>query len=589
MGLKDLKFKPGIYSDDTDRDVGSMGFWKDCDKMRFRNGLPQTIGGWVKDNAESSMLGVARGTVDWLSLREERIIAFGTNRKLYIWIGGIFADITPIRASSTIDADPFTTTNGSSTVTVHDTAHGALDGAFVTFSGAAVVAGLTLNAEYMLTYVDADNYTITAGSNANASTTGGGAAVVADYQINPGLIDSSIDLGWGVGGYGLALWGTPRTSSDSITFCRTWSLDTWGEDLVGTYYNGDIFVWDSSVGTGTRATKIATAPVTNKAISVSQESRHLIAFGADDDPMLIRWCSSEDYNDWTPTATNTAGDWRIDQGNQILRAIKVRDQHLVFTDASAYSMQFVGPPYTFSIKAVGSKGLIGPNAAISYLGVAYWMGPKNFYMYDGTVQSLQCSVFDPVFLDFNYGQGFKVWAAVNSSYDEIWWLYCSASSLEIDSYVIYNVIEKTWAYGTISRSLFVGDSDIFQQPYAISIDGYLYQHEVGTDGDGSAIDAYIVSGDVEIDAGGDRLMHVSKFIPDFKDLTGEVEVTVTAKHYPQDATPNTSGAITVDSSTEKINPRVRGRQVSLRIESNSTVASWRLGTPRIESRPHGRR
>lgn len=588
MALKDIKFKPGIFSDDTDRDVGTLGYWKDSDKVRFRHGLPQTIGGWEAVNASSSMVGVARGTVDWLSLRGEKIIAFGTSSKLYIWIGGIFHDVTPVRASSTINNNPFAMTDTSPVVVVTDTGHGAINGAYVTFSGAAAAGGITISGEYAITYINGDSYSITHTSNATSTTSGGGASVTAAYQLNPGNVDSQTYYGWGSGTWGAETWGTPRTASSTLTHCRTWSLETWGEDLIASYFDGSIYLWDSSAGVTTRATLITQAPTPNKGVTISQESRHVIALGAGGDPMLIQWCDSEDYTDWTATETNTAGQWRIDQGNQTLRAIKVRDQHLVFTDSAVYTMQYVGPPFVFSIKSAGSKGVIGPNAAIEYLGLGYWMGKNNFYTYDGTVKTIECPVYDQVFLNINKQQSFKCWAACNTSYDEIWWLYCSENSNEIDRYVILNATEGHWAVGTISRSLLVGDSDIIDWPYAVAIDGQMYYHEVGTSANGSALDAFVESGDVEIEPGGETFMHLSKFIPDFKTLNGQVTITLTTKKYPQDTATHTASSV-ITSTSDFFNPRLRGRQLSMKVESNATDASWRIGTPRVDAKPNGKR
>lgn len=590
MDLTDLPFKPGFMSNPPDRGVGMLGYWKGGDRVRFKDGLPETIGGWVYDNSTQAMQGTARGSVDWLSLRGERFIAFGTNLKLYVWVGGQFYDITPVRASSTINANPFSTTNGSPTVVVTDTAHGATDGAFVTFSGAAAVAGITISGEYQITYIDANSYSITHSANANATTTGGGAAVVAAYQINPGSEETTLDLGWGVDTWGAEEWGTPRTFSDVTATSRTWTMDTWGEDLIACHFNGDVFVWDSSGGTSTRATLISQAPTNNKAIFVSQEARHIVALGANGDPLNIEWCSSEDYTDWTPTTTNTAGDKRVDKGSQLLRAVKMKDEHLVFTDAFVYAMQYIGPPYTFAIRGIGlSGGVAGPNAMAVYTDVCYWMGDKSFYMYDGTVRPLPCSVIESVFRNFNKVQAFQVWAGVNSEFNEVWWFYCSDSSDTIDRYVAYNTIEKTWITGSLDRTLFVGDSDVISYPYAIDMDGKLVYHEFGDDANGASIGSYIESGDVEIGQAGSFLMHVSKFVPDFKRLTGEVDVTVTTKKYPQATETQSSGAIAVDASTEFINPRVRGRQMSVKIESTSLASAWRLGVPRLALKPHGKR
>lgn len=589
MALENLPFKPGFVSDDPDRDVGTAGYWKTGDKVRFLHGLPQSMGGWTRDNASISMVGVPRGVVDWLTTRSEQVIGFGTNYKLYVWIGGLFYDITPIRASSTINNNPFSMTNTLTTVTVTDTAHGAIDGAYVTFSGAAAAGGITISGEYQLTYVDADTYTITHSAAATSTTTGGGASVVAAYQINPGPATATVEFGWGVGTWGESTWGTARAISDLVNQLRTWTLDLWGEDMIATHFDGNIYVWDSSVGVGTRAAIISAAPTSNKSAFVSQEARHIVALGAGGDPMQIKWCTSEDYTDWTATTTNTAGDKRVDKGSQLLRALPYRDQHLVFTDAALYAMQYVGPPYTFSVKPVSETELIGPNAVVVYAGVCYWMGIGNFYMYDGMVRVVPCPVYEHVFRDYNADQAFKVWAGANSRFDEVWWLYCSEDSTEVDRYVMFNTVEKHWVFGTMARTLYVGNSDVINSVYATSADGCLFYHDFGTSADGADLNAYIESGDVEIPQAGENMMHIDKIIPNFKRLTGTVELTLTTKRYPQDSETQTSGPHDVTSATKFVNPRVRGRQTSVKIESDSASADWRMGVLRVDVKKHGKR
>lgn len=591
MALTDLPFKPGFMTNPPDRGVGMLGYWKNGDKVRFKDGLPEMMGGWVRDNASQAMEGVARGAADWVTLRNEKLIGFGTSHKLYVWQGGSFFDITPVRASSTINNNPFATTDTSAVVVVTDTAHGATDGAFVTFSGAAAVGGITISGEYQLTYINTDSYSITHSSAATSTVAaGGGAAVVAEYQINPGAELSVEGTGWGAGAWGAEAWGTARTVASLVFEARTWTLDLWGEDLIACHADGNIYVWDSSVGTGTRAALIAAAPTNNRSAFVSQESRHLVALGADGDPMMIKWCDSEDYTDWTPTTTNTAGDKRVDTGSRLVRGIEFRNQTLVFTDSALYAMQFIGPPYTFAVLPVGlTGGLMGPNAAVVHANVCYWMGTANFYQYDGVIKPMVCPVYEHVFRDINVAQSAQVWAGVNTSFNEVWWIYCSGDSDQNDRYVIYNTVEQTWVFGTLDRSLYVGDSDVVGAAYAVDPDGVLYYHDIGTTQDGAAHEAFIESGDVEISQGGESFMHVGKMVPDFKRISGEVSATVTTKRYPQASETQVSGphAMTVD--TEFINPRVRGRQMSVKVGSNSTTADWRLGMLRLGLRPHGKR
>lgn len=617
MALKNLPFKPGIYEESTDRDVGKMLYWKDCDKVRFRDGLPEKIGGWSNSQFQDEFVGKVRGTADWISNdTSKRFLAFGTNVKLYALEKGStddFVDITPYAViNEALAADPFATTSGSPIVTVTDVSHGQSEGNYVTFSGAAAVAGITISGNYRInTIVNTDSYRITHTSNANATTTGGGASVLASYEASTGVESSSSGAGYGALGYGEGTYGTARTVSGGSALvtlqARTWSLDTWGEDLIANSVGGAIYVWDSSSyvtgdpPTASRATIIANAPTNNRLVFVSTEDRHLVALGADGDPLLIRWSDQEDYSTWTPALENTAGDKRLDVGTQIVAYTKIRGATLIFTNSFTYSMQFVGPPYTFAFYPLGDNGGIrGPLAVAAYEGKAYWMGEKEFYTYDGSVKILPCTIKERVFGSINDSQNAKICAGVNRAYNEVWWFYTSSESTENDRYFVYNIDDNAWYYGNLSRTAYVGNSDTFDFPYAFGSDGRIYRHETGTDevnapiGGGSdqtsAITAYIESGDVEIDQDGNLFQHVSKFIPDFKRLVGSVDITINGKRYPQQ-TGNAvaSGPHTVDSTTKFINPRMRARQISVRIESDAVGDSWRTGSLRIDTLPHGRR
>lgn len=595
MTLRDISFKPGILTEASDREVGKIGFWKDCNFVRFFNGLPERMGGYVKDNPLSSVLGIARGSVDWRSLRDELIIGMGTHLKLYVWIGGTFSDITPYRETGTLGADPFATTNASATVTVTDAAHGLAVGDYVHFSGATAVAGITISGQYVVVTVPGSgSYTITHSANANATTTGGGASVAYSYELGVGEETSVKALGFGVGTWGGSTWGTPRATSTIVTYARTWSCAAWGEDLLASPRGGKLYVWDSSVGTGTRATLITQAPSTMQAMFVSQEDRHVVALGAHDgsvsDPMLIRWCDTEDYTDWTILTTNTAGSKRLDQGNMILCGVAARGERLIFTDSHLFSMLFSGPPDTFSFRSLGGNGgIMGPLAAVEAQGVVYWMGLENFYAYDGAIHVLPCTIHSHVFRDINLVQQVKVCCGANRSNNEIWWLYPTADSDEVDAYAVYNTLEKTWYYGTLARTLYVGDSDIIAPPYAMGTDGFLYYHDVGASADGGAISAFLESGDFELDEAGNQIMHVSKYIPDFARLSGSVSVTFTGKKYPQATETQASGPHTITATTQFVNPRMRARQVSVKIESSGTGDDWRMGGVRVDQTPHGGR
>lgn len=593
MGLQDLDFKPGIYADETERGAGRLPFWKDCDHVRFHRGLPEKIGGWVKDNPDEQMLGTVRAAFDWQSLGSAKLVSFGSSQRLYIWEGGLLHDITPVFATGSL-TNPFATTTGSAIVTVTDTSHGLTENTGVIFTGASAVGGITVNGEYTVTTVVDDNtYTITHSTPAGSDASGGGA--VGFTYLLPAGNDLVVPLfGWGAGGWGNETWGTARTLASLLRTAAMWSLDTWGEDLIACRRDQGVYVWDTSAGTATRAAQISGAPTQALAAFVSQEDRHLVVLGADADPLLIRWSDQEDYTVFTPTTTNTAGDKRLDQGTEIFTYIKLRAEHLIFTDEALYSMTFVGPTDTFGFRPLGSNhGLAGPKAVVEYEGKAYWMGDNGFYVYSGVVEVIDCPVHHHVFDNISDQQRFIAAAGVNQEFSEIWWLYSTASDEDISRYVVYNTVEKTWYYGTLERGLYVGDSDIIETPYAVGTDGYLYYHEVGTNADGAPLESYLESGAVELNLkdapAGTSLMHVSKLIPDFYMLDGRVSVTVVGRKYPQAAETQSSGPIDVTAATEFINPRLRARQVFIRVESEDLNTDWRMGTNRLDIRPHGGR
>jgi len=599
MALHDIKISPGVFSDNTDRDISRLGFWKSADKVRFFSGQPTKIGGWNRGAADPQFLGYARGSVDWRTTRSELLLGVGTHLKLYVWSGGTYSDITPLRLSGTL-ADPFSTTDTSPIVSVAHVAHGLAVGDYVIFSGAAAVGGVTVLGTYTVTAITtASIYTITHTSNATSTAgPGGGAAVAYDYEIPVGSVDAVEGLGWGTGAWGVSTWGTARTVAAALSTLRTWQMDRWGEDIVCCPRGGGLYVFDSSLGLTTRATIISNAPITAKGVLVSPEDRHLIALGAHDgtssDPLRVSWCSSEDYTDWTPSLTNTAGSKRLDLGSEIICGERVRGEHLIFTDSSIVSMTFVGPPDTFSFRTLGDNGnLAGPMAVHVFEGVAYWMGDQDFFMYDGVTKVVPCTLRMAVFDDLNRNQKHKVHCGVNRDYREVWWLYPSASSDECDRYAIYDMTQKSWTSGTLSRTMLVGDSDVFNYSYGFSGDGYIYEHETGTDDYLTAMDAYIESGDIELsveqDTSGNAMAHMGKMIPDFRVLAGSVNVTVSGKRYPQDAESQTSGPHNITATTKFINPRMRARQISIRLDSTGLGDDWRAGTLRVDLMPHGGR
>jgi hypothetical protein len=589
MALIDLPFRPGIFTDDTPRGAGKQAYWKFGNRVRFFNGLPQKLGGWKVLEAES-ILGRVRAAYDWARIdASEALRALGSHNALMIFKDNQTFDITPIESSGTL-TDPFNVTEASTTVLVNQISHQRVEGDRVIFSGATAVGGITINGEYFITSVPSeDSYTIEHSSAATSSAAGGG-TVDYEFFLSIGRPDTIATFGFGVGPYGVEAFSEPRTLTEVLLDARVWSLDNWGEDLVACPRGGGIYTWDASEGVGYRAYLIPGAPETARYIFVSYEDRTLIALGAHDgtapNPMLIRWCDQENYSDWTPTLTNTAGDKQLDRGNEILCAMRARGDYLIFTDTYLFTMTFVGPPDTFAFRPVGGNGgLMGPNAARSIDGIVYWMAEGVFYVYDGAVKPLTCPVTRHVFDRLDRTQKIKVQCCAVREYNEVWWLY--PVSTECDEYVSYNTVDGTWAIGTIDRTILVGDASP-TRPYGLDPDGVQYLHEVGSDAAGEDLGAYIESGDFELGAG-DQLQHISKIIPDFDVLTGTAKMEITAKKYPGSATGQTSGPLTVTPTTEKVSTRVRGRQVSIKVYDDAPGTDWRVGQLRLETRPNGGR
>lgn len=594
--LQPLVIKPGFYTLTSDRNC--LGRWKGGNLVRFRFGQPEVIGGWQK-LSETTFLGLARGGCPLVTLSGVKYQCFGTSKKLYVTEGGVYYDITPIRASSTINNNPFATTSGSAVVTVTDTAHGASDGDYVTYSGASAVAGLTLNNEYALTYIDANSYTITASSNANATTSGGGASVVAAYQITLGASSGGGGVGWGTGPWGGGTWGTPRSIAVAAAPTRTWSMGAWGEDLIANPRGGSIYLWDSSAGTSTRATLISQAPVECEFITISPLDRHLIAYGCTPvgggakDPLLVRWCVSEDYTTWTPTDTNDAGDQRLDKGSKILSACAAREEIGVFTDTAFYSQYFAGPPDTFGWRLIGEGcGIAGPLARCEFNGRIYWQGRHAFFIYDGTLKKMDCDIQNWVFDGIMPEQGDKWHAARDEVFNEIKFFFTRGSATEISHYAAVSLEDGAWSSAAMVRTFWQSQSEVSTVPLAAGINGYLYEHETGVTADGAAIGEYIESYDTEIPGAsdgsvgaGERLMHVGKMIPDFTSI-GSVTITLKARKYPE-GEQVTRGPFTLTATSKYIKPRIRGRQVSVRIDGLSGF--WHYSPPRFDVRPHGKR
>ena len=618
MTLAKVQFAPGVNKEGTEytADAG----WFDSDKIRFRQGRVEKIGGWTK-YSDQSFLGVCRSLHHWASLESINYIGIGTNLKFYVAEGSGYNDVTPIRLTTSAGDATFAATNGSSTITVTETAHGAVVNDFVTFSDAASLGGnviaSVLNQEYQIASVPTTNtFTIvakdTSGATvtANASDSGnGGSSTVAAYQINTGLNTFVKGTGWGAGTWGSGTWG----SSSSVAAAgqlRLISQDNFGEDLIFNIRGGGIFYWDESSGTGARAinaTALGSAsnvPTVALQVLVSDIDQHVIAFGTNPigssniDPLFIRFSDQENAADWTPTATNTAGGVRINSGSQIVGAVQTRQEILVFTDVSLHSMRFVGAPFTFQFATLSTDiSMISPNAAVNARGSVYFMDSGGFYVYNGSVQPLPCSVKEHVFSNLNKGQAFKVFAAENNDFSEVIWFYpVGTGDTEITNYVSYNYAENLWAVGTLDRGAWMGYSQA-SNPIASSVNtgvtdaNYLYNQETGFDDDGSAMTAFVESGDLEI-AEGDRFMMISRIIPDFK-FSGttedaSIDFTIKGSNFPLE-TPTTQATATVTPSTTQSNIRTRARHAVVRVESTGSGFGWRLGDLRFDMRQDGRR
>jgi hypothetical protein len=709
MPLTKLQFRPGVNRETTS--YTNEGGWFDCDKVRFRFGTPEKIGGWEKRSA-NSYLGTARALHPFVALNGTNFLGIGTHLKYYIDEGGAFNDVTPIRTTTSAGdvtfAVPTDTLSAAiaatdvtiglssvsgfassgfikinseeifyagisgtdlvnclrgqkgttaaahssgdavttATITVTDTAHGALQNDFVTFSGAAALGGNmtadVLNQEYQIQTIETTNtYTIrarTAGTSissitedgqiddtlvySTSSDTGnGGSSTVGTYQINTGLDTVVLGTGWGAGTWGRGTWGSGASVGISVLTLRIWSHDNFGEDLIINVRNGGIYYWDKSTSSASpfgRAVAIsdlagadATTPTIAKQVLVSDRDRHIIAFGCDpennvgvQDPLLIRFSSQGSPTTWESLPTNTAGDLRVGSGSEIVAAVETRQQILVFTDASLHAMQFLGPPFTFGINLVSENiTTAGPLCAVAVEDAVFWMGREEFYVFNGQVQKLPCSVRSYVFNDFNFLQTQKVTAALNSSYSEIWWFYPSANSDTIDRYVVYNYQEKVWYYGTMTRSVWL-DRGINQHPIAAGLDGYLYTHEIGQD-DGSTspaspISAYIESSQVDI-GDGENFVFMRRLIPDLTFNSSSAEnpaanFVLKTRNFPggqylQTSTDavTRSATVPVEQFTDQVHVRLRGRSFALKIESSDTGVAWRLGSPRVDIRQDGRR
>jgi hypothetical protein len=614
MPLQKLKFNPGVDRENTR--YAAEGGWYETDKVRFRRGMPQKIGGWVRLSA-ATFLGVCRSMLNWVTLQQQNLVSVGTNLKYYIERGGAYFDITPIRATATL-TNPFTTTLNSTTVLVTDNAHGALQNDFVTFSGASAVGGLTLNGEFQISFVSDNSYNITAASQASSGATGGG-TVTAAYQINTGNEIAVPLTGWSAGAWGAGTWGVGGITLAPI---RLWSQANFGEDLFFGYRGGSLFYWDASTGVTTRAVYVTSLggasnvpTIVNKTF-VSDIFRFAFCFGSNPlgatalDPMLIRWSNQEDVANWTPTATNQAGSLRLSRGSEIITVLQARQEILIWSDTALYGLQYLGAPEVWGAQLLGDNITIASTNAAVYSGnIAYWMGTDKFYSYDGTVKTLPCSVRSYVFNDFNTSQYAQVVAGTNERFDEIWWFYCSAGVTQNNRYVVYNYLQDIWYYGTLSRSAWI-DSDLRENPMAATYSNNLVNHEVGYDSQegavASAITATLLSSEFDLDDG-DKFMFVNRVLPDvtFEGSTvtnpaavmtlSPMQNSGSGYNNPLSVGGNSASTVTrtatvpIEEFTGQVFVRLRGRQMAFKVESTELGVAWKLGIPRLEMRADGRR
>ena len=614
-----LAFKPGIYRETTE--YTASGGYVDGNLVRFVKGFPQSMGGWRRLTTTQAK-GTPRGLFPFVMLDGTQLYTVGTEEKYYLLNGSEYVDITPLRLTATLGAAPLTTTAGSASVLVAHTAHGASVGDYVTITNALAVGGLLLDGEYQVAaVVDANSYRVNAATLAVSSASGGGSSISAAYQIPVGLNTTTIGVGWGTGPFGLGTYGTPRTSA-TLGQLRLWSQDKFGEDVVACYRDGSIYYYDVSLGLSLRMTALEDmaganqVPVVARQVMLSDSDRTMIAFGVNlpgesvQDPLLIRWCDREDITEWETTTITTAGKLRVDSGSQIVTAVKLGGEIMVFTDASLHSMRYTGAPYFFGqVKVAENVHIIGPNAAVANGADLYYMGLGKFHVYNGTVNDLDCDVEGYIYEILNAEEAERIWCGFNSLFGEVIWLLPVNGSIELNFYVSYHTVDKTWtygAYGATGRTSWL-DIKFEQYPLATAEDGHVYMHEVG-DTDGSTtpvsrLDSWVEAAPVEIGVG-DDFMLTSRIIPDidFNGSSGiEPGVILTFEMVdapglaPRSTVRSTSSkkvtsSFPVGQHTAKKDFRIRGRSLKYRIAASDAVGTaWRQGTYRLYAMPDGKR
>ena len=606
--LSKVNIAPGIDKETTN--YGAEGRWIDCTNVRFRAQLPEKIGGWTKLVAPK-ICGVVRAQKTWYSTAGVRFMAIGTDRKLYVYSEGVVSDITPTRIQSTLSG-PFTA-NGTATITVAHTNHGATEGDFVTYSGASTLNGADFNAEYEITsIVDANSYTITHTGNVSSGT--GGGTVTATYQLNVGSPTSSFGFGWGTATWNAGSWNTARTSSAIFVEATYWSFDILGEDLFAIRNNGALYRWDLSGGVATPAQLVTQAPGTSRFLLITN-GQFVLCLGTEEtigtpgtqNNMLIRWSAQRDYTSWTFTSLreNASGSDQVQEGSKIMAAARSRGSVLVWTDASLNILTLIGGDAVFSLQQVGSScGAVSPFCWAEVNGVSYWMSQTAFYIFDGSVKKLDCTVQSYVFDDLDTTSQVQVYAGINVDFNEVTWFYPSKGSNVINRSVTYNYLEDVWYTNTGFARTAWSDRGVYSNPFASryypndlptneTIRGItagasqLYRHEDGLNDDGGAMTCSLTSGDIDIEDG-DQVYHISRVIPDFKSLAGTINVGLNFLNYPTSTTPRNFNS-NVTPTTKHFSVRGRGRQSNIVLTSNALDSNWRFGTFRYDITPDGSR
>ena len=633
MPLKKLQLRPGVNKENT-RYANENG-WYDSDKVRFREGTPEKIGGWQRISSYTFQ-GICRSLWNWVTLGFANLIGVGTNLKFYIQNGGQYYDITPLRATATLGSNPFAINGTTTTVTVTANAHGATTGDFVTFSGTTGTNSATLNAEYQITVVNANSYTITTATVLTPAGSEGGASVSAAYQISVGPAIEVPLVGWGAGAWSSGTWGTSANSTSAL---RIWNQANFGEDLIFGPRGGAIYYWDAGGSLSTRAVLLSSlsgasdVPTVQNIVYVS-DNRFVFAFGCNDyssgtlNPMLIRWSNYEDPTDWTPGQASQASYMVLSHGSIIVTAVQTRQEIVVFTDSAVYSLQYLGPPGFWSQQILGDNiSIINQNAAVVASGVIYWMGVDKFYLYDGRVQTLNCDLRKYIYQDINLGQTGQIFCGTSEGFNEVWWFYCSITGPDgtgtavnpnttIDRYVIYNYLEPDgqggkgiWYHGKLARTAWL-DSGLLDVPVAATYNYNLVNQETGVDNAETAttlpIEAYISSSEFDIDDG-DKFGFIYRMLPDltFDGSTVNNPAAVmtllpmqnsgsgynnpTSIGGSDNATVTRTAVVPIEKFTGQVYIRVRGRQMIMKVSSTALGVQWQLGHPRIDIKPDGRR